>query len=374
MKIAIDIRKINDFGIGTYIRNLVLNLSEIDRQSEFLLIGRERDRSELGTLPENFSLLPDPNKDSRFWTDVLLPLLLKKRGIDALHTPHYRPPRFLACKSIITIHDCVHILFPNYAASKSAYDHDRQLTRRAIKSSSHILTVSEATQRDLMRIFSVPEGKMTVIYNSIDDRAVVTSSVEEQRRVLERYQIQDPFLLYAGNIKPHKNIARIIEAFSVLKTELKESENWKNLKLLIIGDELSKHQFLRRTVIRSGVQHDVRFFGYVPYETLNVFYKSAQIFVFPSLYEGFGLPPLEAMANGTPVLTSNISSLPEVLGDAALLVNPENVFEICKGLKHLLFDSNLRADLIERGFQQSKKYSWRKSAEQVLATYQKVCQ
>jgi glycosyltransferase involved in cell wall biosynthesis len=210
------------------------------------------------------------------------------------------------------------------------------------------------------------------VYNAIDERAVLSGNPEEQKRVLERYQIQDPFLLYAGNIKPHKNIARTIEAFSVLKTELKENPLWKNLKLVIIGDELSKHQFLRRTVIRSGVQHDVRFFGFVPYETLKVFYKSAQIFVFPSLYEGFGLAPLEAMANGTPVLTSNVSSLPEVLGEAALLVNPENVFEISKGLKHLLFDANLRSELVAKGLEQSQKYSWKKSAELVLRTYQEV--
>jgi glycosyltransferase involved in cell wall biosynthesis len=372
MRIAIDIRKINDFGIGTYIRNLVLNLPQIDQQSCYFLIGREKDSGELGTLPSNVSFIHDQTHDSDFWNNLILPFTLKKNQVGILHTPHYRPPRFLTCKSIITIHDCVHILFPNYASSKAAYDQDRKMTRRAIKHSSHILTVSEATQRDLMRLFAVPEEKVTVVYNAIDERAVVMSSAEEQRRVLERYQIQDPFFLYAGNIKPHKNIARIIEAFSVLKTELKENDTWKNLKLLIIGDELSKHQFLRRTVIRSGVQHDVRFFGYVPYDTLKVFYKSAQIFVFPSLYEGFGLPPLEAMANGTPVLTSNISSLPEVLGDAALLVNPENVFEICKGLKHLLFDSNLRAELIAKGLKQSAKYSWKKSAEQVLETYQRV--
>jgi glycosyltransferase involved in cell wall biosynthesis len=126
-------------------------------------------------------------------------------------------------------------------------------------------------------------------------------------------------------------------------------------------------------VIRSGVQHDVRFFGFVPYETHKVFYKSAQIFVFPSLYEGFGLAPLEAMANGTPVLTSNVSSLPEVLGEAALLVNPENVFEISKGLKHLLFDANLRSELVAKGLEQSRKYSWKKSAELVLRTYREVC-
>jgi glycosyltransferase involved in cell wall biosynthesis len=169
-------------------------------------------------------------------------------------------------------------------------------------------------------------------------------------------------------------VTRLIEAFSVLKGELKEEERWRNLKLVIIGDELSKHQILRRTVIKSGVQHDVRFFGFVPYETLRVFYKSAEVFVFPSLYEGFGLPPLEAMSNGTPVLTSNVSSLPEVVEDAALLVNPENVFEICKGIKHLLFDNALRAELIEKGFKQSRKYSWSKCAHQVWETYQRVAE
>jgi len=372
MRIAFDVRKLNDFGIGTYIRNLILHLAQLDQSSEYLLIGHERDKAELGALPANFSYFFDHTQDGTFWNDFVLPYTLKKRGVQILHTPHYRAPRYLHCKSIITIHDCVHILFPNYAASRAAHDQARKITRRTIKQSSHILTVSEATQRDLMRLFSIPEDKITVVYNAIDERAVLTSDVEEQKRVLERYQIQDPFLLYAGNIKPHKNIARLIEAFSVLKTELKDNETWKNLKLLIIGDELSKHQFLRRTVIRSGVQHDVRFFGYVPYETLKVFYKSAEIFAFPSLYEGFGLPPLEAMANGTPVLTSNVSSLPEVMGNAALLVNPENVFEICKGLKHLLFDFNLRAELIARGLEQSRLYSWKKSAELVWQTYQKV--
>jgi glycosyltransferase involved in cell wall biosynthesis len=373
MRIAFDIRKLNDFGIGAYIRNVIVNLAQLDRESNYFLVGREHDRAELSALPANFFFIADPTEESSYWNNMVLPYSLKKKGVELLHTPHYRSPRFLSCKSIITIHDCVHILFPNYASSKAAYNRAKLATKRAIRKSSHILTVSEATRRDLIRLFAVPEEKISVVYNAIDERAVLADNQEEQKRVLERYQIQDPFLLYAGNIKPHKNIARTIEAFSVLKTELKENPSWKNLKLVIIGDELSKHQILRRTVIRSGVQHDVRFFGFVPYETLKVFYKSAQIFVFPSLYEGFGLAPLEAMANGTPVLTSNVSSLPEVLGEAALLVNPENVFEISKGLKHLLFDANLRSELVAKGLEQSRKYSWKKSAELILRTYREVC-
>src|SRR5262249_4815422 len=154
--------------------------------------------------------------------------------------------------------------------------------------------------------------------------------------------LNDPFILYSGRIRPHKNLHRLIEAFAVLKSELGEDEQLRNLKLIIIGDELSKHQYLRLTVVRSGVQQDVRFFGFVPYPILRVFYQSASLFAFPSLYEGFGLPPLEAMANGAPVLASNTSSLPEVLGDAALLVNPENVFEIARGMKSILVDKKYR--------------------------------
>ena len=155
--------------------------------------------------------------------------------------------------------------------------------------------------------------------------------------MLERYQLNDPFILYSGRIRPHKNLQRLIEAFAVLKSEFVDHARYRNLKLIIIGDELSKHQYLRLTVVRSGVQQDVRFFGFVPYAILRVFYQSAAMFAFPSLYEGFGLPPLEAMANGTAVLASNTSSLPEVSEDAALLTNPENVFEIARGMRRVFF-------------------------------------
>jgi glycosyltransferase involved in cell wall biosynthesis len=372
MRIAFDIRKLNDFGIGTYIHNLILNLACLDESDQFLLIAYPEEKEEFPELPPNFSFLCDHTRSSSLWTHWRLAIELKRRKVELFHTPHYQPPRFLPCKSVLTIHDCVHILFPNYAPSRAIYEKARNATRAAIAQSCHIITVSETTRRDLMRIFHIPECKVTVVYNAIDERTIRDNSHDEQKRLLERYQIQDPFLLYAGNIRPHKNIARLIEAFSVLKSELRDDDQWKSLKLLIIGDELSKHQVLRRTVARSGVQHDVRFLGFVPSDTLKVFYKSAEMFVFPSLYEGFGLPPLEAMANGTPVLTSNVSSLPEVMGDAALLVNPENVFEIAREIKHLLYDIALRKELRERGLHQVSKYSWKKSAQRVLDIYRKV--
>jgi len=161
----------------------------------------------------------------------------------------------------------------------------------------------------------------------------------------------------------------LIEAFAVLKSELIDDDKYKNLKLIIIGDELSKHQYLRLTVIRSGAQQDVRFFGFVPYPILRVFYQSAALFAFPSLYEGFGLPPLEAMANRTPVIASNTSSLPEVFDDVAVLVNPENVFDIARGMKLILYDEVLRQKLIQKGIEQVSKFSWKLAAQKVLQIY-----
>jgi glycosyltransferase involved in cell wall biosynthesis len=200
------------------------------------------------------------------------------------------------------------------------------------------------------------------------------ASEADRELIVQRYQVTYPFVLYAGRISPHKNLVRIIEAFSALRTELEKDDKYPDLKLIIIGDELSKNPDLRRTVIKSGVQNDVRFLGFVPIEVLRILYDLAKVFVFPSLYEGFGLPPLEAMVHGTPVVTSNTSSLPEVVGNAAVLVNPENVFEIMRALHRVLVDQPLREKMKRRSLEQSKRFSWESSAKRVLQVYQEVAQ
>jgi glycosyltransferase involved in cell wall biosynthesis len=194
----------------------------------------------------------------------------------------------------------------------------------------------------------------------------------DRQLIAERYLVTYPFLLYAGRISPHKNLVRIIEAFSALRGELEKEGRLPDLKLIIIGDDLSSHPDLRRTVIRSGVHNDVRFFGFVPIDILRIFYDLAVAFIFPSLYEGFGLPPLEAMAHGTPVVTSNMSSLPEVVGNAAVLVNPENVFEIMRATHRVLVDQALREKLKLRGYERAKHFSWDQSARQILRIYKEV--
>jgi glycosyltransferase involved in cell wall biosynthesis len=372
MRVAIDIRKINEFGVGTYIWNLVRNLASIDPHSEYLLIGSQRNFHELGPLPANFRQLYQPEGATLWNHHVTIPMALRRQNVDVVHVPHHEAPLFIRSKMVVTIHDCVHLLFPHEDSSKFQNYRSYLKTKRVVESARHVLAVSKSTKEDLINIFNPPESQISVVHNALDERFAFANTPQERKQVLERYQLKDPFLLYAGRIRPHKNLHRLIEAFAVLKNELVDDERYKNLKLIIIGDELSKHQYLRLTVIRSGVQQDVRFFGFVPYHILRVFYQSAVLFAFPSLYEGFGLPPLEAMANRTPVIASNTSSLPEVLGDAAVLVNPENVFDIARGMKLILADDVLRRKLIQKGVDQVAKFSWRVAAEKVVQTYELV--
>lgn len=370
MRIAIDIRKINEFGVGTYIWNLVRNLAGIDEQNDYLLVGSQRNFHELGPLPPNFKQLYQPEENGLWRNHISIPIDLHRHRLDVVHIPHHEAPFFTPSKMVVTIHDCVHLLFPQEDSSNFGNYRSYLRTKRVVHAAQHVLAVSRSTKDDLINIFELPDSKISVVHNALDERFVFTHTPGERKEVLERYQLKDPFVLYSGKIRPHKNVHRLIEAFAVLKNELGDSDRYKNLKLIIIGDELSKHQYLRLTVIRSGAQQDVRFFGFVPYPILRVFYQSAEVFAFPSLYEGFGLPPLEAMANRAPVLASNTSSLPEVLEDAAVLVNPENVFDIARGMKLILSDDVVRQRLIQKGLEQVAKFSWKLAAQRVLERYQ----
>jgi glycosyltransferase involved in cell wall biosynthesis len=372
MRIAIDIGRVNEFGIGTYIWNLVRNLSQLDDRNEYLLAGTDRNFHELGPLGPNFTQFIQSDRTGSWREQLSLTLALGKRKPDVVHIPHHDCPFMMPGRLVVTIHDCVHVKFPPENLSRLRRYELYWRTKRAVESASQILAVSNSTRDDLLNIFNLDANRISVVHNALDERFSAEKNGTDRKTVLERYQLHDPFILYSGRIRPHKNIHRLIEAFAVLKSELRDDEHYRNLKLIIIGDELSRHQYLRLTVVRSGVQQDVRFFGFVPKSTLQVFYQSAALFAFPSLYEGFGLPPLEAMASRTPVLASNTSSLPEVLGDAALLVNPENVFEIARGMKSILMEDALRARLVERGMTHISKFSWATAARQVIEAYKRA--
>jgi len=374
VKVAIDIRRMAEFGIGTYTRNVVRALGRLDRENHYVLIGSPQKVAEIGPLPSNFEpvIQLDPDTSLRGWLKCRA--IVRQLGCDLLHIPHlFSLPLQLSCPYVITVHDVLEHMYRARDHSNLRRSLHFHFTRRALKHAARIFAVSKYSKSEVEKLFGIAGEKIEVVYNAIDERFLRGHASEADKQSLaERYLVNYPFILYAGRISPHKNLVRIIEAFSALKAELEKDDKYPDLKLIIIGDELSKHPDLRRTVIRGGVQNDVRFMGFIPIEVLRIFYDAAKIFVFPSLYEGFGMPPLEAMAHGTPVVTSNTSSLPEVVGKAAVLVNPENVFEIMRALHRVLLDQALREKLKSRGYEQGAKFSWDASARKMLAVYQDV--
>src|SRR6202162_4883069 len=374
VKVAIDIRRMTEFGVGTYIRNVVRTLGRLDRENEYLLIGTPAKVDEIGALPPNFHPIPllAPERTLRGYREFRS--ALKRMNCDLIHIPNlFSVPRVLPCPYVMTVHDMLEHMTRAHAQSALWRSIYFQMTKRVLAGAARIFAVSNFTRNEIEKLFEIPSERVEVVYNAIDERFLRGHATEADRELIaQRYLVNYPFILYAGAIRPHKNVVRIIEAFSALKSELQKEHQFPDLKLIIIGDDLSSHPRLRRTVVRSCVQKDVRFLGFVPIEVLRIFYDVAKIFVFPSLYEGFGLPPLEAMAHGTPVVTSNTSSLPEVAGNAALLVNPENVFEIRRGLQRVLLDPVLRARMKQRGYEQAQRFSWTSSVSRILEIYREV--
>jgi glycosyltransferase involved in cell wall biosynthesis len=374
VKIAIDVRRMTEFGVGTYIRNVVRTLGRLDRENKYLLIGPPAKVEEIGALPPNFHAVPlqQPERSLKGWWEFRA--VLQRLNCDLLHVPNvFSVPRALPCPYVMTVHDMLEHMSLGRERNSLWRSVHFQLTRQVLRSAARIFAVSNFTKAEMEKLFGIPPERIEVVYNAIDERFLHGhASAADRELIAKRYQVTYPFLLYAGRVSAHKNVVRMIEAFSALKGELEKEGAFPDLKLIIIGDDLSGNPDLRRTVVRSGVQNDVRFLGFVPIEVLRIFYDSAKIFVFPSLYEGFGLPPLEAMAHGTPVVTSNVSSLPEVVGDAAVLVNPENVFEIMRALRRVLLDQGLRERMKERSYLQAEKFSWEKSVRRILEVYRQV--
>ena len=382
LHIAIDVRRIKDFGIGTYIRNLIQALAAVDPHDQYTLVVSPANLRELPALPENFEVATYGRSDSDPADHLAFPVFLRQIPADLYHIPVNRVPLLMRKPYVVTIHDMASLLFD---PGRSLQNNMRQYQfRRGLLRADRVIAVSAATRRDVVNLMGVPPERIRLVYSApspeffqrghvADARAAGPETEKlEQHRILERYQIHYPFLLYAGAIRPQKNIPRLVEAFAIARAGLTNHPDYQDLRLIIIGDEISRYPAVRQAVIQSRVEDVVRFLGFVPFDTMRVFYEAAAAFVFPSLYEGFGLPPLEAMASGTPVITSSMSSLPEVVGEAAMLVNPENVFDIARGIKEVLLNSDLRAKLTEEGRIHAAKYSWKHTAQEVLEIYREI--
>ena len=367
MRIAIDVRKLHDYGIGTYVRNLVNELARQDDDAEYVLLCAQADRDALSALGPRFhpQVVRAGNYSVR--EQWALPWAVARAGVDLFHAPHYVVPPLTTARFVVTIHDCIHLRFPQYLPNRAAIHYARAMMTLAARRSRRVLTVSQASKDDILHYLRIPAEKVEVIYNALDPRLEGEPTADDVAHVRERFLLTAPFVLYTGNIKPHKNLDRLIEAFAILRRD-----GFDFVKLLIIGDEVSKYPNLRRLVHRFQLHQHVRFLGFVPDATLAVLYRLAAVFVFPSLFEGFGLPPLEAMAAGTPVVTSNVSSLPEVVGDAALLIDPMDASAIARAMARVLGDPRLREELVRRGRERVKTFSWERSVARVRQVYGEV--
>jgi len=369
--VAIDVRHLGDFGYGTYIRNLIRAMSELEREMRFMLIARPKVEAELGALPDNFKIVEYNRNDSARIENLAFPWFVRSLAADLVHIPINNVPVLMPKPYVVTIHDMSSLVF-DYDDAAAGKLHMWRF-RRGLLRADRVIAVSAATRRDVLNVLNIPADRVRLIYNALDP-SFLKPELDEKKRadVLERYQIQYPYLLYAGSVNRRKNVARIVEAFALLKQDLVDHPRYKDLRLVIIGDQMSKYPALRRAVHQSRVREVVKFLGFVKKDELKVFYQAAEAFVFPSLYEGFGLPPLESMALGTPVVTSGVSSLPEVVGEAAMIVKPENVFDIARGIREVLTGDELRASLIAKGQEQVKRFSWYDTARQVLDLYREV--
>ena len=367
MRIAIDARKLHDFGIGTYVRNLVRELARQTFGDSFVLLCRPDDVAFVRELGPQFHpvVVRAGNYSAR--EQISVPLALMRAHVDVFHAPHYVVSPLTRVPFVVTIHDCIHLRFPQYLPNRAAYLYARAFMTTSARRARRVLTVSQASKDDILAFLKIPEAKVEVVHNAIDERLSAVPSAADVTRVRERFLLTSPFVLYAGNIKPHKNVERLIEAFSLMR-----QRGVEGVKLLIIGDEISKTPMLRRLVHRYQLHQHVRFLGFVPDDTLAVLYRLASVFVFPSLYEGFGLPPLEAMAAGAPVITSNVSSLPEVVGDAAILIDPLDPAAIAEAMQRVLSNETLRADLIRRGHARVTQFSWERSVARIRQIYAEV--
>lgn len=367
MRVAIDIRKLHDFGIGTYIRNLVRQLDRIDNNTEYLLLCRQNDLGLADSLGKNFKTVTQWGSNYSIGEQLFVPVNLALEGARVFHAPHYVLPALTPCRSIVTIHDCIHLKFPRYLPSRLAYAYAWTQLWIATRRARRVITVSKVSKKDIIHFFDTPAEKITVIPNAIDERFTVRPTETEMDLVRQRYQLPKRFAMYAGNAKPHKNLKRLIDAFSLVR-----QRGLDELGLLITGSEISRHAELRRAVHRYGLHKHVRFLGFQTEKVLTVLYRLADVFVFPSVYEGFGLSPLEAMASGTPVVASNVASLPEVLGDAAMLVDPYDPKSIADGIIRVVDNRTMSEDLIQKGYARAKRFSWENSVRRINEIYQEV--
>lgn len=357
----------NRVGIGEYAFELL-------RQFKEFQISNIKFQIYLKNVP--LSHMPAENNDWQYrvvkprklWTQVGLPLdlYLHSPKPDVFFSPTHYAPRFSPVPTVIAIMDLAYMHFPELFKKKDLYQL-RSWTEYSANKATRIFTISEASKNDIIDEYHVRPDNIVVTYPGIKNDTSTMKQVTTHGVLKEKYGITSSYILFVGTLQPRKNITRLIEAYAKLRSEIKDAP-----ELIIVGKKGWQYEAILEAPEKYGITSYVRFLDFVPDEDLGALYQQAACFILPSLYEGFGLPILEAMKNNCPVITSNVSSMPEVGGDAAVYVDPNNVIDITTQLKRVLEDTTLRKEMIEKGQQQVKKFSWEKTAKETLQVLEHI--
>ena len=371
MRIGIDATAVppKPMGAGLYIIYLVREIANLESDFEFVVFAQDY-------LRPFFADIDNPRVKIRWvgnmhpgirlvWEQIRFPVLIRGEELDLLHSPHYTMPLSKPVKEIVTFHDLIFLIYPElHTRAKRVFF--PWMMRRSARKADLIITDSDSTKRDAAKLLGVDLKKMVTvplgyqeIFKPIHDKHVLQS-------IKKQYKVPDKFILYVGAIEPRKNVPLLLRVYKRIV------EQGYPHHLVIPG----KMGWMVKQVIplikELGIEESVNLMGYVPYVDLPAIYNLADLFVYPSVYEGFGLPPLEAMACGTPVITSNISSMPEVVGDAAILVPPNDEDALYESIIHLLADSDYRKELRTKGLKRATQFTWKHTAQKTLALYQEV--
>jgi glycosyltransferase involved in cell wall biosynthesis len=375
MRVAIDYTAAiyQSAGVGRFVRSLVKALAELDRENEYVLVYADPPRGVKPSFPgaPNFVPLRVPVPDrvlTILWHRLGLPVpidLITGR-VDVFHSPDFVLPPVMRAAKVLTVHDLAFLLHPE-CADAGLRNYLERTVPRSVARSDFILADSEHTKDDLICLLGVAPEKIEVVPGGVDPEFSPVEDAgrrEEMRRTIGEGH---PYILNLGVIEPRKNLVRLIEAFEMLK-----SRHDLPHRLVLAGKKGWLSDDIYRRAERSPLASEILFPGFVSEQDLPLLYAAADLFVFPSLYEGFGLPPLEAMASGVPVVVSRSSSLPEVVGDAALMVRPENAEELSEAMARVLTDDGLRTAMVARGLQQSRRFTWGAAAQRMLAAYRRL--
>jgi glycosyltransferase involved in cell wall biosynthesis len=374
MKIGIEAQRIfrlHKHGMDIVVLELIRALQVIDSQNEyFIFVKPDEDRTCL-TETKNFHIIEVSGGNYVFWEQIMLPIYARKYGVDVLHCTSNTAPMLLSMPLVLTLHD---VIFMERIAGKNTSSNYQKfgnlyrkwLVPKIISKCKNIVTISEVEKINIIKVLSLPTDAVTVVHNGVSGRFGIKPSEEMLQEVRNDFRLTNDFFLFLGNVEPRKNVNNTVKAFVVF------AENNDKIKLVITGIKISFVEEILVEIGKESMLNRFVFAGFVSENVLLSLYAQAKVFLYPSLREGFGLPILEAMAFGTPVVTSNISAMPEVAGDAAFLVNPYLVEEIAAGMKIAYENETLRKEKIALGYLRPSMFTWRKTAEKMLSIYREA--